>query len=166
MGNPYILWAILCLALALVLVVIEFFVPSSGLIGFMAASSAVVGIVFLFMVNTTLGLVGAIVCLSAVPFIIATAIKIAPETFVMRKLMLGPEDEQGKSPSEIGAANGEAKLVGLMGTAVTDLRPIGTCVIDGKRLQCLAASGMIRQGAPVEVVFADGMQIKVRQKSA
>jgi membrane-bound ClpP family serine protease len=52
--------------------------------------------------------------------------------------------------------------VGHKGEATTELRPVGTCVIDGRREECLATTGVIERGTPIEVVSQDGMYIKVR----
>ncbi len=166
MDNTLIIWAIICLAIALVLFVIEIFIPSGGLIGLAAAAALTAGIVLLFRVNTTLGLVGATVSLLALPFVIGYGLKIAPGTPVLRWLSLNsPEGRAADARSlERGDADGDADaaLVGQEGTAVTDLRPVGTCLIAGRRRECLSDSGMVHAGAKVRVVLADGMQIKVR----
>ena len=51
------MWGIVLLGVALALFFVEVFIPSGGLIGIVAGVAAVFGIVLLFRVDTTLGLV-------------------------------------------------------------------------------------------------------------
>lgn len=166
MNNPLIIWAIICLAVALVLFLIEIFIPSGGLIGLAAGAALITGIILLFQVNTTLGLIGAIVSLVALPFIIGFGLKVAPNTPLLRLMTLqtpGVRAADARS-LERGDAAGEADavLLGQEGVTVTDLRPVGTCMIAGRRRECLSDGGIIRAGTKVRVVLTDGMQIKVR----
>ena len=166
MEEKYLIWAIICLAAALLLFAIEIFIPSGGVIGFASAIALIAGIVMLFKVNTTLGLIGIVLSLIAIPLLIMLAIRIWPSTpfaqFLTLKNSKPPIDPN--KPDEI-VDDDLQKLVGKTGKAMTDLRPVGTCIIDGKRHECLAESGVIESGSEVEVTTADGMQIKVRSKS-
>ena len=80
-------WSLLCFLLALVLFAIEVFIPSGGLLGVLAIISAITGIIFLFQIDTTLGLVGSIVCVAAIPVLIMSAMKFWPSTPFGRMLM-------------------------------------------------------------------------------
>ncbi len=162
--SLYVVWAVTCLVIAVVLFFLELFVPSGGLIGLGAGTSLVAGIVLLFRFNTKVGLVSAIVALGSLPFVFMLALKVWPHTPIARMLLLknrpggGPETTEGSGGAE------PALCVGLRGKALTDLRPVGTCLIEGRRLECLAESGMIRAGSPVCVVSVDGMHTKVRRE--
>jgi len=167
--DPLIGWALVCFVVAIVLFFIEVFVPSGGLIGLLSGVAAIAGVVLLFQVNTTMGLVGAFVTIAAIPFLIGLAIKAWPSTPVARWLTLGNPETPDNDPE--AAAQTDAKLghhasavrVGDTGVALSDLRPIGTCKFDAMRTDCLASDGMIESGDTVEVVAADGMQIKVKK---
>ena len=168
MDNPAV-WAVALLGVALVLFFVEIFIPSGGLIGFAAAAALVAGIVMMFRVNTTLGLVSAIVALTWLPFFFALALKLWPNTPLARLLLLKNEprpadafDGVGGEPHSLVAATGESRLLGLTGEAITDLRPVGLCLLEGQRVECLADAGLIRAGTPVRVVAVDGMHVKVR----
>ena len=158
MGESKPLFAVILIAIALILFFAEVFIPSGGLLGVLAAAALVAGIVVLFSLSTTAGMIGLIVSLAALPFLIAFALKIMPNTFIGRMLTLKnppPRDtEDGGSASHA--------TVGATGQAITDLRPVGTCLIDGKRTDCLADGGVIEAGQSVRVVVVDGMQVKVR----
>ena len=160
--DPQILWAVELLAGALVLFMVEVFVPSGGLLGFTAAVVGVIGLVMLFSVNTTLGLIAAIAILIALPILLGYAIKLWPSTPLARLLTLHTQQQRlTHSPTDGTTSGADDALLGSVGQAVTALRPVGSCKIDGRRLDCLSATGVIEAGEQVKVVSVDGMQIKV-----
>ena len=159
MSDSRIIGAVILIAIALIFFFLEVFVPSGGLLALLAAVALIVGVVMLFYVNTTLGLIGLVLSLVAIPFLVAFGMKIMPNTPIGRLLTLKnppPADD----PAEAAASRKD--LVGATGKALTDLRPIGTCLINGERTECMAERGVIEAGQPVRIVLADGMQIKVR----
>lgn len=171
MDDYRIIWAILLFAAALVLLFLELFVPSGGLIGVLAGAAAFGGVIMLFAIDTDFGLIGAIVVGAAIPFCIYLGIKMFPHTFVARWLTLKnpaplPVDEDGDGepdPAPRPSARPEdLPAVGATGQAVGDLRPVGACLIDGKRIECLADESTIDAGSAIKVVAVDGMHVKVR----
>ncbi|MEX0775278.1 MAG: NfeD family protein [Phycisphaeraceae bacterium] len=163
MADNTIIWATLCLAIALVLFFIEIFVPSGGLIGVLAAAATIAGIVLLFMYDTTVGMIGGVVVLLLLPFVFAAGIWMWPNTPIARMLVLkSPKSQQGTTSHGDSAAKA-GSLQGATGKALTDLRPVGTCLINGRRIDCLADGPMIEAGTEVRVVSADGMEVKVRE---
>ncbi len=151
--GSYLVYAILCFAVAFSLFAIDVFVPSGGIISIIGAIAALGGIVFFFLFNQLLGLVVLIACLVAIPFAFEAMSKILPRTFMAHResgtRLTGNDDSKKEG------------LVGAVGEAMTDLHPVGTCRIKGERVECLANDGVIRAKAKVRVVSADGMQIKV-----
>lgn len=163
--NPFLVWAMICLSVAVLLFFSEMFIPSGGVIGFLAAASLVAGIVLLFKVDTTLGLVGALVSVMSVPFFVMMALRLWPSTPIARMMMLKSEPTTSLAEMGIAGAGNAAeshKLIGATGVAITDLRPVGTCMINGQRTECLAESEMIRSGSKVVVTWSEGMTIKVK----
>lgn len=161
MGDPFVIWAVVLLSAALILFILELFIPSMGIISAIAATSLVAGIVLLFKVNTTAGLVGALITVIGAPFVLGLVMKIWPDTPIGRLLTLSNEQQRLTSDSR-HETPADGPKIGAGGTAITDLRPVGTCIIDGQRTECLADTGMIRANTPVRVVAVDGMHIKVR----
>ncbi len=169
--DPLIIWAIVCLTAALILFAVEMFIPAGGTVGFAAALCLIAGVVLLFLVNPVAGLVGAIVVLACVPFVFALVVRIWPDTPVARWLTLrtslkartGPgagEDDENPGTDE---SVEDRKLIGVVGSAVTDLRPVGVCLLEGQRRECMSEGGVVRAGRPVKVVAVDGMELKVRE---
>ncbi|MEM1353608.1 MAG: NfeD family protein [Planctomycetota bacterium] len=161
-NTIYMVWAIVCFGIAIVLVVLEAFLPTGGVMGALAGVAAVVGIVLFFGFDTTWGLVSMAFTLLALPFILAGMIWIWPNTPIGRALTLQDEAEAdaGQPPAP------PPFPVGTLGKAVTDLRPVGACSFGGKRADCLAVGALIDAGTPVRVVDVEGTTIKVRQDSA
>ena len=54
-------------------------------------------------------------------------------------------------------------LIGSTGEAVTPLRPAGTAVIQGRRMDVVAEAGLIESGQKISVVAQEGIRIVVRQ---
>lgn len=54
-------------------------------------------------------------------------------------------------------------LVGATGEAVTPLRPAGTAVINGRRVDVVAESGLIEPGQQISVVAQEGIRVVVRR---
>ena len=66
-----------------------------------------------------------------------------------------------KVVGEIGTEKPE--LLDQTGTALSALRPAGTAVINGKRVDVVTEGQMIDPGAPVRVIAVEGMRVVVRQ---
>jgi membrane-bound serine protease (ClpP class) len=66
-----------------------------------------------------------------------------------------------KAVGEIGTEKPE--LLNQTGTALTPLRPAGTAVLQGKRVDVVTEGQMIERGAAVKVVAVEGMRVVVRQ---
>jgi membrane-bound serine protease (ClpP class) len=65
-----------------------------------------------------------------------------------------------KTVGEIGA--GKPDLLDQTGTALTTLRPSGTAVIGGRRVDVVTEGSLIERGAAVKVVAVEGMRTVVR----
>ena len=68
-----------------------------------------------------------------------------------------------RSIGNVGAEKPE--LLDQTGTAFTNLRPSGTAVINGRRVDVVTEGGMIERGTPVKVVQVEGLRVVVRAVS-
>ena len=62
-------------------------------------------------------------------------------------------------------AEGLAQLIGQTGTAATPLRPSGTILVAGKRVDAITGGEFIEQGAGVRIVRAEGSAVIVRREA-
>ncbi len=65
-----------------------------------------------------------------------------------------------KTVGDIGTEKPE--LLDQTGTALTNLRPSGTAIIDGRRVDVVTEGPMIERGTAVKVVAVEGMRVVVR----
>jgi membrane-bound serine protease (ClpP class) len=56
----------------------------------------------------------------------------------------------------------QPELVNETGTAFTQLRPSGTALINGRRVDVVTEGQLVERGAPVRVVAVEGMRVIVR----
>ena len=163
-GEELLFWGLGLLAASLLLVIIEVFVPSGGLIAITAAGCAIAGIVFLFRFKTSWGVSGTLAMLVLGPTAFGFALKVWPSTPIGRR-MLGaktPEEEEADRLAELKERQKQQSLVGAEGTVLTDLRPVGMIQIDSVRMEALSEMGVIRAGTRVRVTVVESNQIKVR----
>lgn len=66
----------------------------------------------------------------------------------------------GDAP-EVSIARSE--LVGRYGSALTDLRPAGIMLLDGKRVDVVTTGSYIKRGSEVRIVSENGTEIVVEQ---
>lgn len=159
--ETLLIWGLALLALALILVFIEIFVPSMGLIAIVATLVGVAGIVCLFKVSTAWGFTGVAVAVVLVPTIVAFGFKVLPSTPLGKKLLFGEDGEHrpvlGDEPRDE-----YANLVGMQGDALTDLRPVGVARFGAQRVDVLSEVAYVRAGQRVRVTAVEGLTIKVR----
>lgn len=162
MDDPIMLYAIAFLVIAVILFVIELFLPSGGLLGVLSIICVIAAVICLFLIDTTLGMVGLLIMMVAVPVAIGLAMKVMPHTYIGKKLILADQQNARVLHYEEARDAAPDQLIGKSGQAVSGLRPVGTCKIGDDRLECLSISGAIEPGTPVEVVSVDGIEIRVK----
>lgn len=62
---------------------------------------------------------------------------------------------------DIGAERPE--LLGQTGTALTDLRPSGMAVFNGKRVDVVTEGPHVKRGTPLKVIAVEGLRVVVRE---
>lgn len=166
MNEGLLIWGIVLIAIAALLLVLEVFIPSAGIIAVTSAVVAVAGIICLFRYETIWGLTGSLAVVVVGPLLGAFMLKIWPNTPIGRRLIFGEQTEEDRArlvQDEVSKGAERLALIGLEGKAITDLRPVGMAQIGAQRLEVLAEAGWIEAGTPLRITHADGSQIKVRQ---
>lgn len=152
------------LGLGLLLLVLEAFVPSGGVLGVCAAISAIAGIVFLFRHDPMWGATGLLLAAVLGPAAFFSALKMLPNTAIGRT-MVGPSGEEiaeERMQRTSKMRESRAKLQGREGTALTAMRPSGVIEVDGERHDAIARGGLVEKGSRVRVVGVNGLTIEVR----
>lgn len=149
---------VLLIVIGVGLIAVDFYLP-----GFVLGSVGVVLMLLALLVcKAAYGLTAALVLLP-VELVVGVgmayvAIKYVPQTRAGKKLILGHTQEGMRAQTQRGA-----ELVGREGVAQTVLRPAGMAVVDGKRLDVKAESGMIAAGSAVRVVAVQDNNVIVRK---
>jgi membrane-bound serine protease (ClpP class) len=86
------------------------------------------------------------------------AIKYFPKSAIGRRMILSHDQTGVRAQSPL-----KAGLIGREGVAHTVLRPAGMAMLDGKRLDVVAESGMIERGSPIRVIAVEENRIVVRK---
>jgi membrane-bound ClpP family serine protease len=142
----------------LLLVAMDFYVPGFVLatIGAALMIAALVVSYHAYGGAVTVALFAAEVVLGFVVSYIA--IKYVPQTALGKKMILAQTQTGVRSQTERAP-----ELVGREGVAHTVLRPTGVALVDGKRLDVVAESGMIERGSQIKVVAVEDNRVVVRK---
>lgn len=148
------------LALGLVLILIEVFIPSMGMIGSLAAISIVTGGVFAYT-NDPGGLFVGYLITSVVliPLSIYAALKILPRTRFGRAVMLGGTTFSGEEAQ--ASEEGLEELLGLAGETLTALRPAGIARFGDRRVDVVTQGELVDDGVAVKVIKVEGNRVVV-----
>src|SRR5688500_13122143 len=131
------------LAGALVLLVGELLLPTHGVLGLMGLICLAGAIGVTFYINRWLGLGVFLAAVAVSPFAWALALKLWERSPVGRRVLLPPAD--------VARAVIPVKL-GQVGTAFSEMRPMGEVDFDELRMEAISERGIIRAGQRVKVV--------------
>lgn len=161
----YSTWAFLLLAIGVMLLVAEVFIPSGGVITILAA----------------LSLIGAVVCAGnawwstspgyfwgfltsmalLLPVVIGAGFYIWPSTPLGKRAIL-----EAPAPHEVASFVEQeeryGRMVGRFGETLTMLNPAGIVRIDGHRVHCQSEGVILDSGVRVRVISAKGNRVIVR----
>lgn len=162
--DSMLYWGLGLLAGALILVAIDLFLPTAGVLITVACILSVAGIICLFRYDEVWGGIGLLVVIVLAPLSLIFGLKVWPHTFFGRKIINPPTDEEMLARQKEAQAERDrlAALVGKEGRVLTDLRPIGVVEIDGKRYDALSETVFAPAGTRVKVSVAEATQVRVR----
>jgi membrane-bound ClpP family serine protease len=153
-------WPFVFLAIGLLLIMLEVFIPSGGLIGLCSIACLVLCLWYAFANSIGLGLTFMMIDLVALPLTVALAFSLWSRTPLGRKFFLRPP-----APEEIEVSHADHHLeilVGQVGRSLSPLRPCGHVEIDGRRIEALAEEGFLPAAVPVRVLRIKAGQVVVR----
>jgi membrane-bound ClpP family serine protease len=139
------------------------FIPSAGLLSFLAMTAIVASVVTVFLYQgPALGaayLTGVCVLLTVLAVLF---VRWWPHTPVGRRILNLPRRQDGDDEQESPQKPRLAHLVGQRGHAQTKMLPSGAIKIDGRTYDAVSEGVPIERGQPVEVVEVTGNRIVVR----
>ncbi len=140
--------------IGLFLVYLEFFFPS-GILGVVAAASLIASIIFFIAKGHAWGwsIAYAVILLGATGFICKMAL-----SKVKKKVSLNDDQEH------FVAVSYNTDLIGKEGVVLSDLKPSGHVLIEGKRVAAFSESGYISKDTAIVATSGRGSMLIVKQK--
>ena len=121
----------------------EFVLPAHGLLTLASAAALIGAVVVCVRLNPWMGLGLLVIMVVLMPMAWAAFIRVWPKTPAGRRLVLAPPPVVDREPSV---------RVGQQGVAISDLRPMGLCEFDGRRMEAQSEQGIVKSGVQVKVV--------------
>ena len=161
-----LIWSVLLLAFGLGLAMLEVFIPSAGILGFLSLSAIVTAIVLAFSFGgTTAGFLFLGIAAISLPATVIMAFKWLPNTSFGRRLMLGTPKGKEVLPDDDPRIAYES-LIGTRGTAKSAMLPGGTIAIAGVTYEAVSESGAIDPDDVVTVVRIRNNRLVVQKGEA
>jgi len=157
-----LLWVASLLLLGLGVMVLEVFVPSGGILGFVSIAALVAAVATAFLEQgATAGMATLAVVVLAVPVALALAFRWFPETPLGRRV-LPPAPEAADVLPDPERRRHVRELIGHSGRTVSEMLPWGRVEIEGEAVEAVSEGGPIEAGAAVEAVGLQGTALVVR----
>ena len=159
---------VLIFVAGLALIAVEVFVvPGFGIFGILGLLGVLGGLYMgllgslpLAMDFARAGMIITLVLLALVVFGVVIVHKLPGNaTLLRRSIFLGRRMDRSTG---FESQHVRSELIGREGRAVTDLRPSGTALIQGERIDVVADSEWIEAGTPIQVCSAEGYRQVVR----
>jgi membrane-bound ClpP family serine protease len=157
-----LLWSALLLLVGLTLVIVEVFIPSGGILGFLSICSLVAAIVMAFYHRgAEVGFIFLAVTAGLVPTALTLAFRYWPHTPMGRRLLLDVPTSEEVLPDSPQRRT-LRQLVGKTGVAKSLMLPSGAVSIGGQTFDALSEGASIEAGQRVRVIDVRGNRVLVR----
>ncbi|NLP02324.1 MAG: serine protease [Fibrobacter sp.] len=152
-------WPIVLQLIGVVVIILEFILPSGGLLGIAALGLFGYSLYIVFTgISVSAGIAFVVIDILTLPILLIVGIKMLAASPVALKESIDSKTGGVSQPPEW------AGLKGKEGTAITDLRPAGTALVEGKKYDVVSKGEYVEKGTVLEIVLVDGNRIVVRKK--
>ena len=157
--NDRLLLTIILQVVGIVVVMAEIILPSGGILSIVALGVFGYSLFIVFSeISKTMGFAFVAADLVLIPVLVIVGLKLLAKSPVTLRKTLSREEGVSSQPSDLDSYKD------MRGTAVTDLRPAGIAVIDGKRVDVVTRGEYLEKDAEIIVTAVTGNQIIVRKK--
>lgn len=170
-NEAYLWWGIALTGVALVLFLVEFAIPTGGLLALLCGTAAVGSIVAFFMYDTVAGATALGIYVVGTPILLVFVFKLWLNSPLSNRMVLGGNKDLAEPGEESYYESAKVRsqrlsqlqgLIGAKGKTITSLRPVGVVKIDGQRIDAMAENGVIESDIEVVVTEIYDNQVKVR----
>lgn len=145
--------------LGLVMLVLELFVPSFGILGLVGSICLIAGVVRAAF-SFTHALFSLGIAFAAAAVVIAVVVVIFKERGIWNRFIL--QDNLTKEKGFVPVQE-KLDLIGTSGVSITPLRPAGTAMLGGERIDVVTQGSFINAGVQVSVVKVEGGRVVVTE---
>lgn len=156
-------FALLLIALGLVLLVAELFLPTHGILFALGVAAIIVGVALSFSFgDTSTGLLTLLGVFVVGPAVLGFAFHVWRQSPMARRMILpgGTADDATVATMPVNLEL--ESLRGRYGRAVSPLRPAGVVDFDGRRIDCVAEGMLVDPGTWVRCVDVKAGRVVVR----
>jgi len=157
--NDRLLLPIILQLVGVVVIIAEIILPSGGILSIVAL--AIFGYSLFIVFNEISMIIGfsfVAADLIFIPVLVIVGLKLLARSPVTLRKTLSRKEGVSSQSSELES------YVGTQGNAVTDLRPAGIAVINGKRVDVVTRGEYLEKDSAIIVTAVTGNQIIVRKK--
>ena len=150
-------WSILLMLAGCVVLVLEVFIPSGGILAVLSAAAFVGAILIAFQRGPVTGFTFVMTTVVAVPLVLALAFHYWPKTRI-GKAFLG----ELPTAAEVLPDDPHRALLGRVGVARSKMLPSGAIEIDGQMVDAMSQGQAIEPGQHVVVIEVRANRVVVR----
>ena len=157
--NDSLLLPLILQLVGVVVVIAEIILPSGGILSIVALGVFGYSLFVVFSeISKTVGFALVAADLVLIPVLVILGLKLLARSPVTLRKTLSREKGVSSQPSDLDS------YIDMQGTAVTDLRPAGKAIINGKRVDVVTRGEYLEKDAAIIVIEVTGNQIIVRKK--
>ncbi len=159
MMNKSLLLPIILQLVGVGVIIAEVILPSFGILTVLALSVFGYSLFLVFSeISKNAGFIFLAADIIFIPVLVIVGLKLLAKSPVTLRRTLSRDQGVSSQPS------GLSDYMGMQGSAATTLRPAGTAVIKGKRVDVVTRGEFVEKDSPVIVIAVTGNQIIVRKK--
>ena len=157
--NDGLLLPIILQLVGVVVIIAEIILPSGGILSIVALGVFGYSLFIVFNeISMIIGFSFVAADLILIPVLVIVGLKLLARSPVTLRKTLSRKEGVSSQSSELES------YVGRQGNAVTDLRPAGIAVINGKRVDVVTRGEYLEKDSAIIVTAVTGNQIVVRKK--
>jgi membrane-bound ClpP family serine protease len=150
-------WSILLMLVGCVVLVLEVFIPSGGVLAIVSTALFVGSILIAFQEGPVSGFAFVATTVVLVPAVLALAFKYWPKTKIGKAFIGELPNEKDITPDDP-----RRELIGRVGVTRSKMLPSGAVEIDGQMIDAMTQGQAIEPGQPVVVIEVRGNRVVVR----
>jgi len=157
--NDSLFYPIILQLVGVVVIIAEIIIPSGGILSIAALGVFGYSLFIVFNnISMTIGFAFVAADLILIPVLVIVGLKLLARSPATLRKTLSRKEGVSSQSSELES------YVGMQGNAVTDLRPAGIAVINGKRVDVVTRGEYLDKDSAIIITAVTGNQIIVRKK--